>query len=87
MDLSKLTVLAERGNDIEWLRRVTGCVVRIEKFVEPAEQEKTQFSSSSDNDDENNVDYVKLVDNVLNQSKEEEMAVVPYDDKGTFCFL
>ena len=83
MDLSKLTVLAERGNDIEWLKRVTGCVVLIEKYTNEEVLEKTQFSSSSDNGEENHVDYVKLVDNVLKLPKEpSNLALVPYEDKG-----
>lgn len=29
MDLSKLTILAERSHDAEWLKRVTTCTVQL----------------------------------------------------------
>ena len=38
MDLSKLTVLAERGNDKTWLQRVTGCVVQLDDYSKRSEQ-------------------------------------------------
>ena len=52
MDLSKLTVLAERGNDKTWLQRVTGCVVQLDskrseqKLKEPDHHEPVMNSHS-----------------------------------------
>ena len=54
MDLSKLTVLAERGNDKTWLQRVTGCVVQLDskrseqKLKEPDHYEPVMNSHSSE---------------------------------------
>ena len=53
MDLSKLTVLAERGNDKTWLQRVTGCVVQLDskrseqKLKEPDHYEPVMNSDFS----------------------------------------
>ena len=38
MDLSKLTVLAERCNDKTWLQHVTGCVVQLDDYSKRSEQ-------------------------------------------------
>ena len=56
MDLSKLTILAEKANDKKWIKWATTCYIKLEKCTAPLTAEEIRFSSS---ENEKNVDYVK----------------------------
>ena len=57
MDLSKLTILAEKANDKKWLKWATACYIKLEKCTAPLTAEEIRFSSSES--EKNCVDYVK----------------------------
>ena len=56
MDLSKLTILAERANDERWIKWATTCYIKLDKCTAPLTAEEIRFSSS---ENEKNVDYVQ----------------------------